>query len=272
MTLGIGETLRAARQQQRLTLSDAAEETKIRETYLAALEEEEFAALGGDVYVRGFLRNYAKYLQLDPDPLVEVFRREYQASEEQPTLAASTQPALPGPPAGPSRAVVIGGSLLLLVVVLFLLGRGGDDADPDEVVLESGPAPAATTEVDGSTGGSASPQDTGSPEASDSPSEEPSETPSGLSEIEVAVEVFDGESYLRATVDGETELDNVEGQGETFDYTADEEFELRVGNASAVRVEVNGRDLGTLGEPGDVVEITCAIGENCRVTPVEISG
>ncbi len=74
MALGIGETLRAARRQQRRTLSDAAAETRVRETYLAALEEEEFSALGGDVYVKGFLRSYFRYLDVpDAERLVAAF-------------------------------------------------------------------------------------------------------------------------------------------------------------------------------------------------------
>src|SRR5690606_22206061 len=67
MATGIGETLRAARHQRGRTIADAAAATRVREYYLAALEQDDFAALGGDVYVKGFLLRHAKYLGLDPD-------------------------------------------------------------------------------------------------------------------------------------------------------------------------------------------------------------
>src|SRR5688572_20071792 len=78
MATGIGETLRTARRQQRVSLTDAAAETRVRESYLAALEEEDFAALGGDVYVKGFLRSYARFLRLDPEPLLAAYRAQHQ--------------------------------------------------------------------------------------------------------------------------------------------------------------------------------------------------
>src|SRR3712207_3612777 len=82
MASGIGETLRAARRQQGVALADAAAETRVRESYLAALEEEDFGALGGDVYVKGFLRSYARFLRLDPEPLLAAYRTQYERPVE----------------------------------------------------------------------------------------------------------------------------------------------------------------------------------------------
>jgi hypothetical protein len=59
MSMGIGDVLRDARRRQGASLSDAADVTKVRESYLAALEQEEFDGLGGDVYVKGFIASYA---------------------------------------------------------------------------------------------------------------------------------------------------------------------------------------------------------------------
>jgi cytoskeleton protein RodZ len=74
MATGIGETLREARRRRGYSLADAAASTRVRESHLAALEEDEFGALGSDVYVRGFLRSYAKFLGLDADALLEQYR------------------------------------------------------------------------------------------------------------------------------------------------------------------------------------------------------
>lgn len=61
----IGNTLREARLRAGLDLQECAERTKIRGKYLRALESEEFDVLPSPTYVRGFLRNYAEFLGLD---------------------------------------------------------------------------------------------------------------------------------------------------------------------------------------------------------------
>src|SRR5437773_2412912 len=63
----LGEILLMARQSKGIELERAARDTKIRARYLAALESGEFRELPGAVYTKGFLRNYAQYLGLDPD-------------------------------------------------------------------------------------------------------------------------------------------------------------------------------------------------------------
>jgi cytoskeleton protein RodZ len=70
----IGQSLRDARTARNLSLEQAAQDTRISIRFLEALEEEDFTALPAPVYVRGFLRSYANYLGIDPQPLVEGLR------------------------------------------------------------------------------------------------------------------------------------------------------------------------------------------------------
>src|ERR1035437_1533968 len=79
---GVGDRLRDARENRGVDLYRVERDTKIRSKYLAALEDGEFSDLPGDVYARGFLRNYASYLGLDPDDIEEEWREE--AGEAQP--------------------------------------------------------------------------------------------------------------------------------------------------------------------------------------------
>lgn len=69
----IGTTLRQARERRGISLDDAAEATKIRAGYLGALEDERFETLPGPTYARGFLRTYAAYLDLDPQPFIDEY-------------------------------------------------------------------------------------------------------------------------------------------------------------------------------------------------------
>ena len=64
---GIGELLRDTREAKGLSFEDVERDTRINRLYLEALEAEHFDALPAPVYVRGFMRSYARYLELDPE-------------------------------------------------------------------------------------------------------------------------------------------------------------------------------------------------------------
>jgi cytoskeletal protein RodZ len=70
------ERLAAARERKGVDLSRAERDTKIRARYLSALERGDYRDLPGAVYTKGFLRNYAIYLGLDPDDVLRQWRRE----------------------------------------------------------------------------------------------------------------------------------------------------------------------------------------------------
>lgn len=70
----IGTYLRQHREEKKLTLEQVAEHTGIREPYLEDLENGDFHKIPGDVFIRGFLRNYGNYLGLDGNGLVEAYR------------------------------------------------------------------------------------------------------------------------------------------------------------------------------------------------------
>ena len=94
----IGTYLRQHREEKHLTLQQAAEQTGIREPYLAALEEGDFHKIPGDVFIRGFLRNYGNYLGLDGNGLVEAYRT---GSEPEKILKPVEEPIpAPAPPKG----------------------------------------------------------------------------------------------------------------------------------------------------------------------------
>ena len=73
---GLPERLLAARERKGVDLYRAERDTKIRARYLAALERGDYRELPGAVYTKGFLRNYALYLGLDPDEVLLQWRRE----------------------------------------------------------------------------------------------------------------------------------------------------------------------------------------------------
>jgi cytoskeletal protein RodZ len=74
----LGEVLAAKRGERGLTIEQAATATRIRAHYLSALESDELERLVAPVYAKGHLRTYARYLGLDPEPLVKMLKTETQ--------------------------------------------------------------------------------------------------------------------------------------------------------------------------------------------------
>ena len=108
--------LREARQRGGFSLSDAAHVLRIQEHYLEALEEGRFDLIPGTTYTIGFLRSYAGFLGLDPDEMVDAFKREQGLETNEHRLAfPSPSDTSPKPKFW----------LILLVLVLAGLAYGG---------------------------------------------------------------------------------------------------------------------------------------------------
>ena len=84
------QQLRKAREAKGLELKEVEEITKIRSKYLQALEEGDYCVLPGGVYTLGFLRSYARFLDLDAESLVNTFRLEVTATKLETTIDNAT--------------------------------------------------------------------------------------------------------------------------------------------------------------------------------------
>lgn len=69
----VGELLRETRQKRNATIAEVAAATRIKPAFLEALEDDDYSRLPGPAYVTGFMRNYAQYLGLHPDDVLQDF-------------------------------------------------------------------------------------------------------------------------------------------------------------------------------------------------------
>jgi len=117
--LSLPERLYAARERKGVDLYRAERDTKIRARYLAALERGEYGELPGDVYTKGFLRNYALYLSLDPEEVIGQWRRERGNVAPPKTVLTIPKPiAQPRPGLQFSPGIVIAALLTVLIVAI----------------------------------------------------------------------------------------------------------------------------------------------------------
>lgn len=82
----IGEVLRLAREQQGLTLQDVSDALNIKRAYLEALEKDEYDAIPGAVFVKGYLRNYGNFLELDGVALAKEYKENVEERTPQPEV------------------------------------------------------------------------------------------------------------------------------------------------------------------------------------------
>ena len=86
MDLSVGEILRRSRLHYNLSLSDVERELHIKAPQIEAIESDHFELLPGKVYAVGFIRSYAEYLRLDADKMVRLFKVQGIRQPEDPTL------------------------------------------------------------------------------------------------------------------------------------------------------------------------------------------
>src|SRR5262245_9787785 len=118
------DRLAMAREKKGVDLVRAERDTKIRVRYLSALENGDYRDLPGAVYTKGFLRNYAIYLGLDPEDVLRQWRRERgDAAAPEPVIVPPRPLEEPARPLRFSSSVVVA-ALLTAAVVLFFVYLG----------------------------------------------------------------------------------------------------------------------------------------------------
>jgi cytoskeletal protein RodZ len=92
--VSIGATLAAARRRAGLTVSDVSQRTRVTEPIIRGIEQDDYAACGGDFYARGHIRAIARAVGEDPVPLIDEFDSTWRSAQEV-TAAEVFQPAMP---------------------------------------------------------------------------------------------------------------------------------------------------------------------------------
>ena len=119
--LTTGGILKAARQSCRQSVQDIADVVRIRVSLIEAMEDDRYEDLPGRVYVIGFIRSYASYLQLDPDILITRYKRETSGrQDDEPDLKF---PTLQKDSKMPSRGVLVGSMIALIVISIVWAQR-----------------------------------------------------------------------------------------------------------------------------------------------------
>ncbi len=266
----VGDILRGEREKQGLTIEDIARETSIRDIYLEAIEKGDYDSLPGDVYAKGFIRNYSRFLQIDGDALLDKYDEERNINKvvqpvDQPQEpekksssrslfgrnkareVSSVQKPVQNPqPVQPSKNLFAAGDayrdslereeksgskkfMILLGIMFVFLGGvyiafmddGSENAPKQENVKVETTKPAPVEKkYDG---------------------------------VEITAKALEN-CWISVKVDGQSAFEGTIEKGKEMSWQGKENVDILAGNAGGIQITFNGKDIGTLGQMGQVEE------------------
>lgn len=240
-----GEWLRRQREMREISIRDIAERTKISLRYLEAMEADRFDLLPAPIFAKGFLREYARYVGLSPDEVVNHYLAVHQPEEvdepgDQTLVQMERRRRRKGRSWTWGLFLLLAGALLLALVAVFSWLNERRQSAPAAVVTPpqvAAPAEPAVQAV----------QPTPPPPA---PVPESPRAP-----IEVTLD-FSADCWVRVTADGKTVIEEQRVQGESLQFEAQKTVVVKLGNAAAADIQVNGSPFPFEKKPNQVVELT----------------
>lgn len=257
----VGEILRSEREKRGMTVKDIEAATHIRALYISAIEDGHYHVLPGEVYLKGFIRNYANLLGLDSVALLTLYKEGLQPpapapepglSREAPQNKAMQDSQEENEPAitpaerrkearrQQNRASLPARWLTFVVVVAVLAGAGwwytsttnnpttpspqmNQPTTPSQPSLPQQLAPAAPVQ------------------------------PAVKTKPIVVVTKITGECWATVVVDGKEVFEGFFSSGQSRTWEGDTSIVFSLGNAGAVEFTHNGRNVGKIGGMGEVV-------------------
>ncbi|MHB8482223.1 MAG: helix-turn-helix domain-containing protein [Nitrospiria bacterium] len=267
----VGVYLRKIREQLGFSLQDIASKTKISLPYLENLENEDFSALPNDVFVKGFLRSYAKVLGLKELDILERFQHwkdahetssspEHEKEEGQsrrshwPRIQLERVRSFYENKRNLQRKILINMVIGIVVVmgayVLFYKMKSAEDMGKEFnfPVVSSSPAPQPLSIAPATSAPST--VATGTPaEVTDNV---PPRDQAKDQHLHLLVEAID-RSWMSIVIDDGITKEFSLHPGDKISLEAEKHFVLNIGNAGGVKLTLNGKPVGPFGKKGEIV-------------------
>ncbi|WP_282700199.1 helix-turn-helix domain-containing protein [Streptomyces sp. CC219B] len=253
--LSVGRALQQARIAAGLTVDDVSNATRVRIAIVHAIEADDFAPCGGDVYARGHIGTLAKAVRLDPAPLIAQYDADH-GGRPAPTPAAPLFEAERIRPErrGPNwTAAMVAAIVAVVGFVGFTAFKGGDEGGKTSVAEGATPTadkPAPTKPKS---------------EKPRAPKPEPSDSAIAAApqdKVTVKVSASEGKSWISAKDhNGRLLFDGLLLQGESKTFQDSEKINLVLGDAGMIQLYVNGKKIDDDWQPGAVERLTYTKGD-----------
>jgi cytoskeletal protein RodZ len=242
-----GTWLRHQREARSVSLREIADASKISLRYLDALEQDRFDVLPAPVFARGFLREYARVVGLNPDEVVNLFlvaleERRAAGTGFEPNRGVARQRKAPSSLGyGLLLALAVIAFLAVAAAVSFFVERRRSPPPPTTLVAPRTAPPAEAAPASQGVAATSSTAPAAAPPAPAEPAGGTATPPVPARQRIVLVLSFARDCWVEMTVDRRRQSSELRAGGETLTVEADELVTLTLGDASAVTLEVNGR-------------------------------
>lgn len=282
----LAETLHVTRRSRGEQLEEVEQITRIRKAYLQALEADDFRRLPPPVYTRGFVRNYAAHLGLDPEQMVRFYDEAIGYALEPASLHRSDGVRVSRLVAPNVAAIGVGVALAGIIFVwlysaVFVDGPARVARLPTPVVPTPTaltamvpPSPAPTPEP---TPAALAASPTARPAINPAPpaptqvavaKPSPPPAPTPTQGLALAIKVIDAPSWVQVRTDGVVVFTGTLAPGAERLFSANREIFIHGGRSDAIELVLNGRPQGRLGQAGQtVVRRTFTTNDIARLAP-----
>ncbi|MEU6617183.1 DUF4115 domain-containing protein [Streptomyces sp. JL1001] len=249
----IGRALQQARIAAGLTVEEVSSSTRVRIPIVHAIEQDDFSRCGGDVYARGHIRTLARAVGLDPEPLVEEYDADH-GGRPAPTPAAPLFEAerIRSEPRRPNWTAAMVAAIVAVVGFVGFTLFSGEDEPTNTAQVAEGSKPDKTAAKPATT----KPAD---------PKPVPSESAIAAAprdKVTVKLSADRDKSWVSVKDhNGRRLFDGLLLQGESKTFQDKERIDLVLGNAGAIDLFVNGKQVEDRFGPGQVERLSYTKGD-----------
>ena len=231
----LGLYLKTIREERKIPLAKIAQELKTKLEFVQAIESNDFDKFPAPTYVKGFLRSYAKYLEIDPEQILATYNKLYPEQPEQILILKGKEIPRIGLKINRLKLILwIGGTVILLLTITLGTTKISHFLKPKQKHTKS-EKPASVK----SAAGKPIPISLTTPIS----------TPMCLSAKTTAA------VWVRIYSDSKLIFEGILAKNEEKKWQAKTEFKLRIGNPAKLNLTINDRELGNIAPYGGPVNV-----------------
>ncbi|SEC70351.1 helix-turn-helix domain-containing protein [Streptomyces melanosporofaciens] len=255
--VSIGRALQQARISAGLTVEEVSSSTRVRTPIVRGIEQDDFSRCGGDVYARGHIRVLARAVGCDPESLIAQFDAEH-GGRPAPTAPAplfEAERIRPEPRRPNWTAAMVAAIVAVVGFVGFTLFRGGNGDGSTVADDTASPKPSASAPTN-----SAAPSRPATPN-------KPNPSDSAIAgvpadKVTVKLTADGGQSWISAQDhNGRLIEEGVLREGDSKTFSDSRRIDLVLGNAGAIKLFVNGKEVKNVGTSGAVQRLSYTKGD-----------
>lgn len=218
----VGEILKKRREELGMDLREISETLKIKYAYLKALEDDDLKNLPAEVYVKAYLNSYARSLDLNPEEILNTYNLQVSPPQPEKKTVQDIEPS----PQKKTRLkyFLIPSLILCLAIALASMQFKRPPAPQPPAIIPVGPAQK--------------------------------NLPDQVSAQQVLEIKAHDPTWLQVISDKTQSQELMMRPGESVTWRAKNCFSLKIGNAGGIKVFFNGKDIGKLGEKGQVIKLS----------------